>query len=223
MNKTLTAQMTNGNIYVSAEGGIFVYKNKPQSRFRKVSRFSADNRNGAFLLGVDMLLESNKRQREWYRKNKDKARKYAQEYIKAHPWMRYYNYAQQRCRRGSYKKNGVQFKMTLQDFKYLWIRDKAHLMKRPSVDRIDTFGDYELKNCRFIEMDEHRTHPQPRRRKPVLQYTKSGKFIKKWDGISIAEKALSMCCGSIHSCLSGRYKSSFGYMWRRACSRNEQV
>lgn len=43
--------------------------------------------------------------------------------------------------------------MTVEDFKYLWFRDKAFEMKTPSIDRIDTKGDYIIENCRFIEFE----------------------------------------------------------------------
>jgi hypothetical protein len=47
----------------------------------------------------------------------------------------------------------------------MWFRDKAFEMKRPSLDRIDTTGDYCLDNCRFIELKEnlHRAKRSGRR------------------------------------------------------------
>jgi hypothetical protein len=35
--------------------------------------------------------------------------------------------------------------------KYLWFRDKADLLKNPSIDRIDSTKDYTLDNCQYIE------------------------------------------------------------------------
>ncbi len=162
------------------------------------------------------MFDKNQYQREWCRRNKDKIKSYNLRYVKSHPWIRFYNYAQQRCRRGSYKKFGIQFYMILEEFKFLWFKDKAYLMKRPSIDRKNTFGNYEIDNCRFIELKVHRKRKQPRKLMPIYQYDKNGNFIKRWDGRIIAEKALGMCNGSIRSCLIGRYKSSGGYIWRSA-------
>lgn len=73
------------------------------------------------------------------------------------PWFKHYNNAEQRCNnenRKKFKKYGeknIKFRMTLEDFKYLWFRDKAFNMKLPSIDRIDPKHDYHIKNCRFIE------------------------------------------------------------------------
>jgi len=42
--------------------------------------------------------------------------------------------------------------MSLDDFEFMWKRDKADLMERPSVDRIDGNKDYTLENCRYMEL-----------------------------------------------------------------------
>jgi len=52
-------------------------------------------------------------------------------------------------------KRGIKCLITLEELKYLWFRDKAWLLERPSVDRIDNDGHYILDNCRYIELVEN--------------------------------------------------------------------
>lgn len=78
-------------------------------------------------------------------------------YFKENPWLQHYNGAHQRCtnknhiRYERYGGRGIKFNMRVKDFKELWFRDKAYEMNKPSVDRINNDGNYELNNCRFIE------------------------------------------------------------------------
>lgn len=72
------------------------------------------------------------------------------------PWVLTYISARSRCAKyGCYYKYGIKFFMTVDDFKFLWFRDKAYLMNKPSVDRIDSKKDYTLDNCRYLEFYEN--------------------------------------------------------------------
>lgn len=55
-----------------------------------------------------------------------------------------------------YGLKGVRNYLTIDDLKFLWSRDKADLMKQPSIDRINTTQHYRLSNCQFLEMSENR-------------------------------------------------------------------
>lgn len=83
-------------------------------------------------------------------------------YLKKHPWAKTLNRIKTRCRGTNhhYHKNGIKNFLKIDDVKYLWFRDKAYSMKQPSIDRIDTYGDYKLENCRFIELKENLKRPQ---------------------------------------------------------------
>lgn len=63
-----------------------------------------------------------------------------------------------------YGGKGIKCRITYLQVCYLWERDKASEMKRPSIDRIDANKDYVLENCRFIEMIENikRTERKPK-------------------------------------------------------------
>ena len=94
-----------------------------------------------------------------------------QDYYRKYPWMRSFVSARTRCTcksATSYKRYGgagIKFLMTAQDFKTLWERDKAHLMTRPTIDRIDTKGHYEISNCRFLELSENVSRAQDKFRR----------------------------------------------------------
>lgn len=82
-------------------------------------------------------------------------------YIKNHPWLPHYANARTRCTNPKspsyyyYGNKKILFKMTTEDFKELWFRDKAFLMGKPSIDRKDNDGHYTKNNCRFIELSKN--------------------------------------------------------------------
>ena len=89
--------------------------------------------------------------REWLKEEQRKRR------VK-YPWAMSYGAAMQRCtnpnnnRFRRYGGRGIIFVLTKEEIKQLWMRDKAYLMERPSIDRKNNNGHYEFKNCRFIEL-----------------------------------------------------------------------
>ena len=96
--------------------------------------------------------------RMWFLTHREYRQKYNRQWFKKYPWLCSYYAAKYRCenlKRDSYKyygDRGIKFLMTKEDFKFLWFRDEAYLLKRPSIDRINGNGNYELSNCRYIEL-----------------------------------------------------------------------
>lgn len=76
---------------------------------------------------------------------------------KRNPWARHVEFARRRCTDESnkdypfYGGKGIKVDMTANDARALWQRDGAAAMKKPSLDRVDSSGNYEPTNCRFIE------------------------------------------------------------------------
>ena len=111
----------------------------------------------------EKLMERQKEYYQLHRKEKiEYSKKYNKRYIKNNPWRKNLKNIRQRCHYEFDKKykyyggKGINCLLTLDQIKHLWFRDKAYLMKQPSVDRMDGQGHYELNNCKFIEMDANR-------------------------------------------------------------------
>lgn len=89
------------------------------------------------------------------------------------PWAKAYFNARARCgnpREPKYKYyggRGIRCFLTLADVRVLYIRDRAHLLAIPSLDRINVDQDYSLLNCRFIEFADNRV--ATRRNKRLTQ------------------------------------------------------
>lgn len=76
------------------------------------------------------------------------------------PWARYVEWARRRvnCRdeRGwwpHYGAKGIRCFLTAEQLKEIWERDRAHELKKPSLDRRDPSADYANWNVRFIEFN----------------------------------------------------------------------
>lgn len=93
--------------------------------------------------------------------NKEKVAKKRKQKLLDVPWERFMNSIWNRCynpnhaRYPRYGGIGIINLLTKEDLKFLWFRDKGYSMKRPSIDRINSSGNYELSNCQFLELSEN--------------------------------------------------------------------
>ena len=58
--------------------------------------------------------------------------------------------------------------------------------------------------------------PNVKLSKKVLQFTKSGEFVREWQSTCEASRQLVISQGNICSCCNGKRKSVCGYVWRYA-------
>lgn len=145
------------------------------------------------------------------------------------PWIICYCKIQQRCHNPkdtsykNYGKKGIKNLFTSsEEIKFLWFRDKAYLMQRPSIDRINNDGNYELSNCRFIELKENiGKRNKLFCSKPILQFDKQGNFIQEWISIAKAENILKINKANIHKVLNGQRKTTGGFKWKYKYAENK--
>ena len=59
--------------------------------------------------------------------------------------------------------------------------------------------------------------------KKILQFTKSGEFIREWSSAYEAYRQLGIANSSICKCCNGKYKSAGGFVWRYATNVNKNM
>ena len=80
--------------------------------------------------------------------------------------------------------------------------------------------DYDKSNLEWCTREYNFYYGTGRRRQaekemvPVIQYTKDGVLIKKWDSMHLVMNDLGINVGNISNCCSGRCKSVGGYKWK---------
>ena len=106
-------------------------------------------------------------------------------------WQKKAKSISSRCssKKRSYGKKGIKNLITPNQIKELWFRDKAWLLKEPSIDRIDSSQNYTFENCRFIELRKNialrwRTkYPTPiyvgREKEYMREYAKKRRLEKR--------------------------------------------
>jgi hypothetical protein len=142
-------------------------------------------------------------------------------WFKKYPWKRVYYSINSRCKNKKtlYFKNNIKRRITIEEIKKLWFRDKAFTMESPSIDRINSDGDYEYQNCRFIEKRENcakkkYTYPEfSPIWKPIVQKSKDGDILRKFKNISVASKETGVGYTSISNCANNLSKTAGGFAW----------
>jgi len=120
-----------------------------------------------YIIGTKKYYQKNKRKlkkqaKKYYEKNRReiliKKKSRNRKYIESCPWIRTYRHIMARCyynKNSSYYKKGIKNYLKMQELKFLWFRDKAYLMDKPSINRKDNNKHYVLDNCQYIELLEN--------------------------------------------------------------------
>lgn len=99
--------------------------------------------------------------RKYYHSNKEKCNKKRFQYGLLRKWQSSYTNARTRCTNANtpsykyYGKRGIRFLLSPTQVQFLWFKDNAFNLKNPSIDRVNSKGNYELDNCKFIELSEN--------------------------------------------------------------------
>jgi len=129
-----------------------VYREKNVGKIKRWAKNSRIRRRDKNLLYQQQYREGNKE------KIKVMNRNWRIKYLKKYPWLNSWVNMKNRCRHSccksypNYGGRGIKLLITFEEVGKLWYRDKAYLLKYPSIDRKDSNGNYTYENCRFIEL-----------------------------------------------------------------------
>lgn len=62
----------------------------------------------------------------------------------------------------------------------------------------------------------------PNKSKTVLQYNRSGEFIREWPSTKQIERDLGFDRANISKCCNGKYKTAYGFIWKFAINNHNQ-
>jgi hypothetical protein len=97
-----------------------------------------------------------------------------------------------------------------------WENSNYTTQLAPSIDRLDESKGYSLDNIRLVTWYENCKKEHHRQGKKVNQYDLDGNYLRTFDSITDALKALNKSTRDSHITLSckGEQNHTFGYQWR---------
>ena len=110
-----------------------------------------------------------------------------------------------------YYEKGIKNYLTFELLCLLYLYDKAYLMKKPSIDRINSDKNYVLENCQWIE---HSINSGKDLKKVTLQFDLNGNFIREWESQQTVVINLKLSQSSLSQCIHNKRKSCGGFIWK---------
>ena len=113
------------------------------------------------LTDLERICRNAESKKRWRDDNREHCTAYTRGYRARYPWLSHYREAKARCENPNrpnyrfYGGRGVRMVLTPLEVELLYKRDNAEKMQHPSIDRLNSNGDYHFGNCRFIEMSEN--------------------------------------------------------------------
>lgn len=139
------------------------WREKNKERSKTINKIWREKNKDHLKVYGEKWRESNPEYgKKWELKNREHRKKISVQYFVLKPWVRTLRYINSRCNNpkaskySSYGGRGIKNFLTSSDLKFLWFRDQAVNMTKPSIDRIDSDGHYSLENCRYLETEENR-------------------------------------------------------------------
>lgn len=87
-----------------------------------------------------------------------------------------------------------------------------------TLDRIDTNGNYEPSNCRWVSIQEQqknkRSPNMSKSERPVEQIDEAGNIVARFKGINTASRQTGIAVSNIVEVCKGRRMTAGGYSWR---------
>lgn len=188
---------------------------------KELSEFSKDKSHKDGYSSICKICR-NEEHKNYVLLHSNKINKHKKEYYYKFPWKLTFQNIIQRCENlnhpqyKDYGERGIQCLITEDELKELWFRDKAYLLKQPSINRKDNDGNYTFDNCEFIELNKNIAERNTRvLSKPVLQYDLNGKIIKEWNSATEASRELNIKLSNISSvALNRKSQSAGGFKWK---------
>lgn len=124
------------------------------------------------------------------------------------PWVRFLGGIKYRCGDLSnhlYGGAGIKALLSEGDIKRLWLRDKAFKMKQPSIDRLDSSGNYEYRNCRFLEMPENAGRKRTNKLSPEIAEKIRSEYVPRTVSAGILAKRYGVSDSFIRQLIRGEW------------------